>query len=157
MSAFIVGLAGGLYAHFLGILTVEMFYMDLNFISIAMFVFGGASSVTGAVAGVVVITPVTEILRDGVGGVQLGSTMVARPPKRSACVSSWASSSTRARCAVGRRRAVKGFARPQRDAPKCSPSATTAACVPPSPWGMPNALSATSVAPIVPRTMGALA
>jgi len=34
MSAFIVGLAGGLYAHFLGILTVEMFYMDLNFISI---------------------------------------------------------------------------------------------------------------------------
>jgi hypothetical protein len=38
MSAFIVGLAGGLYAHFLGILTVEMFYMDLNFISIAMFV-----------------------------------------------------------------------------------------------------------------------
>jgi hypothetical protein len=38
----------GLYAHFLGILTVEMFYMDLNFISIAVFVFGGASSVTGA-------------------------------------------------------------------------------------------------------------
>jgi ABC-type uncharacterized transport system permease subunit len=34
MSAFIVGLAGGLYAHFLGILTVEMFYTDLNFISI---------------------------------------------------------------------------------------------------------------------------
>jgi hypothetical protein len=51
-----------------------MFYTDLNFISIAMFVFGGASSVTGAVAGVVVITPVTEILRDGVAGVQLGST-----------------------------------------------------------------------------------
>jgi hypothetical protein len=40
---------------------------------------GGASSVTGAVAGVVVITPVTEILRDGVAGVQLGSTMVALP------------------------------------------------------------------------------
>jgi branched-chain amino acid transport system permease protein len=35
--------------------------------------------VTGAVAGVVVITPVTEILRDGVAGVQLGSTMVALP------------------------------------------------------------------------------
>ena len=34
---------------------------------------------TGAVAGVVVITPVTEILRDGVAGVQLGSTMVALP------------------------------------------------------------------------------
>jgi branched-chain amino acid transport system permease protein len=56
-----------------------MFCMDLNFISIAMFVFGGASSATGAVAGVVVIAPVTEILRDGVAGVQLGSTMVALP------------------------------------------------------------------------------
>jgi hypothetical protein len=56
-----------------------MFCMDLNFISIAMFVCGGASSATGAVAGVIVITPVTEILRDGVAGVQLGSTMVALP------------------------------------------------------------------------------
>jgi branched-chain amino acid transport system permease protein len=78
-SAFIVGLAGGLYAHFLGIITVNMFYLDLTFVTIAMLVIGGASSLSGAVSGVVLITVVTEVLRGGEAGIRLGSTTFTLP------------------------------------------------------------------------------
>lgn len=82
ISGFFVGLAGGLYAHFLGILTVEVFYLNLTFITIAMLVIGGSFSLTGAVVGVVLVTVVTEILRGGeagVWGVLLNSNALALP------------------------------------------------------------------------------
>jgi branched-chain amino acid transport system permease protein len=79
ISAFFVGLAGGLYAHFLGILTVEVFYLNLTFITIAMLVIGGSSTLTGAVVGVVLVTAVTEILRGGEAGILLNSSVLALP------------------------------------------------------------------------------
>src|ERR1700677_4880093 len=71
--------------------------MDLNFISIAMFVFGGASSVTGAVASVVVMTPGDRDSARWRGRRSAGlddGCAAARRPRRSACVTSRASSSS---------------------------------------------------------------
>ena len=63
LSAALVGAGGGLYAQFLGILTVDPFYLGLSFITIAMLVVGGMSSLTGAVSGVVVVTAIVQVLR----------------------------------------------------------------------------------------------
>ncbi len=63
VSAFVVGVAGALYGHFLGILTADTFYLSLTFVTLAMLVVGGVGSLTGAVTGVVVVTIVVEVLR----------------------------------------------------------------------------------------------
>jgi len=52
-----------LSGYILGILTVDPFYLDLSFITIAMLVVGGMFSLTGAVTGVVVVTAIVELLR----------------------------------------------------------------------------------------------
>jgi branched-chain amino acid transport system permease protein len=79
LSAAIVGAGGGLYAQFLGILTVDPFYLDLSFITIAMLVVGGMFSLTGAVTGVVAVTAIVELLRLLERGVSVGSTTFALP------------------------------------------------------------------------------
>jgi branched-chain amino acid transport system permease protein len=48
LSAFFVGVGGGLYAQFLGILTVDMFYLNMTIITLTMLVVGGIGSLTGA-------------------------------------------------------------------------------------------------------------
>jgi branched-chain amino acid transport system permease protein len=80
LSAALVGMGGSLYAQFLGILTVDPFYLNLSFITIAMLVVGGMASLTGAVVGVVVVTAVVEILRVFEGGIDIGGTTLALPP-----------------------------------------------------------------------------
>lgn len=79
LSAALVGLGGGLYAQFLGILTVDPFYLGLTFITIAMLVVGGMSSLTGAVIGVLAVTAVVEILRALERGVEFGNTAFSLP------------------------------------------------------------------------------
>lgn len=71
VSAFICGVSGGLYGHFLGILTADSFYLSLTFITLAMLVVGGTGSLTGAVIGVVAVTVVVEALRHMEAGVAL--------------------------------------------------------------------------------------
>ena len=63
ISAFLSGIAGVLLAHFLGTVRVETFYLDLTFLIVAMLVIGGMRSLTGAVAGALVIAALTELLR----------------------------------------------------------------------------------------------
>jgi branched-chain amino acid transport system permease protein len=63
LSAFITGMAGGMYAAFIGGLTPEAFFLPLAFLSIAMLVIGGRTSLAGAVVGTVVIAAVSELLR----------------------------------------------------------------------------------------------
>lgn len=75
LSAAVVGAGGGLYAYFLGILTVDPFYLQLCFLTIAMLVVGGMSSLTGAVSGVVFVTLVTESLR----ALERGDGFIALP------------------------------------------------------------------------------
>jgi branched-chain amino acid transport system permease protein len=79
LSAAITGMGGGLYAQFLGILTVDPFYLSLSFITIAMLVVGGQASLTGAVAGVVAVTAVVEVLRVLERGIAVGGATLALP------------------------------------------------------------------------------
>ena len=79
VSAFLSGIAGVLLAHFLGTVRVETFYLDLTFLIIAMLVIGGMRSLTGAVAGAIVITLLTELMRQAEVGITIGATTIAAP------------------------------------------------------------------------------
>lgn len=79
IGAFISGIAGVLLGHFLGTVRVETFYLDLTFLLIAMLVIGGMRSLTGAVAGAVVITLLTELLRQAEAGVTFWGRALAAP------------------------------------------------------------------------------
>ncbi len=63
VSAFFCGMAGGLFGHFLGMLTVDSFHLKMTFITLSMLVLGGMQSLTGAVVGVVVLSFVIDVLR----------------------------------------------------------------------------------------------
>ena len=80
ISAFLSGIAGVLLAHFLGIVRVEDFYLDLTFLIVAMLIIGGRGSLTGAVAGAIVIAALSELLRESEIGVQIGKETIAAPP-----------------------------------------------------------------------------
>jgi len=80
LSAFFVGVSGALYAHFLGVVIAKEFYLKLTFMSIAMLVIGGLTSLSGAVLGVVVVSSLGELLREVERGANLGFlTIPARP------------------------------------------------------------------------------
>jgi branched-chain amino acid transport system permease protein len=80
LSAAIVGIGGALWAHFLGVLTADSFYLSLSFITLSMLVVGGLGSLSGAVLGVVVVTIVVEVLRALEGGLSLGKVTLSLPP-----------------------------------------------------------------------------
>ncbi len=63
VSAFFCGMAGGLFGHFLGMLTVDSFHLKMTFITLSMLVLGGMQSLTGAIVGVVVLSFVIDVLR----------------------------------------------------------------------------------------------
>ncbi|GAB5469496.1 MAG: branched-chain amino acid ABC transporter permease [Rhodospirillales bacterium] len=79
ISAFFVGMAGGLYGHFLGLLTVDTFYLPLTFITLAMLVVGGMQSLSGAVVGTIVISFLIEFLRKLEAGFEVGSVTLDLP------------------------------------------------------------------------------
>jgi branched-chain amino acid transport system permease protein len=75
LSGGLAGLAGGLYVHMLPINT-ELVYLDLTFITLAMLVIGGATSLWGAVVGAVVVSAVDSFLAEAENGVHvLGGTL----------------------------------------------------------------------------------
>lgn len=78
-SAFLVGMGGGIYAHFLGVLTTDAFYLGLSFVTLSMLVVGGVGSLTGAVMGTVVVTIVVEVLRAAERGVTVGGSHIGLP------------------------------------------------------------------------------
>ena len=64
VSAFVTGIGGVLYVHFTATITqANLLYLNLTFITIVMLLVGGMRSLTGAVAGVVAISFVSEGLR----------------------------------------------------------------------------------------------
>src|SRR5262249_38079095 len=63
VSAFLSGIAGVLLGHFLGIVRIENFYLDLTFLIVAMLIIGGRGSLAGAVAGATIIAILTELMR----------------------------------------------------------------------------------------------
>ncbi len=79
ISAFFAGLGGVLLGHFLGTLRIESFYLDLTFLTFAMLVVGGMGSLTGAVAGVVTITALSEGLRQLETGIAIAGANFSIP------------------------------------------------------------------------------
>lgn len=63
LSAFIAGLAGGLFAHFITSFTPKAFFLTETFFVLAMLVVGGPGTVSGAVFGTVLITIIYQSLR----------------------------------------------------------------------------------------------
>jgi branched-chain amino acid transport system permease protein len=61
LSGLLAGLAGGLYVHLLP-LNTESVYLDLTFITLAMLVIGGASSLWGAVVGALAVSALDSYL-----------------------------------------------------------------------------------------------
>ncbi len=75
LSGFLAGLAGGLYVHFLPI-NVDTVYLDLTFITLAMLVIGGATSLWGAVVGALAVSAVDSVLANAENGIEvLGRTL----------------------------------------------------------------------------------
>jgi len=79
-SAFIVGVAGSLFAQYFGSLNPDSFYLNITFTALAMLVVGGLTSVSGAVLGTLAVTVALEGLRAVERGVHLGSWEVPSRP-----------------------------------------------------------------------------
>ncbi|WP_119271060.1 branched-chain amino acid ABC transporter permease [Taklimakanibacter deserti] len=79
LSAFVIGIAGALYAHFLGVVNPDAFYLGITFITLSMLVVGGMNSLSGAVLGVIVISAVIQLLRWLEKGIDLGGATLSIP------------------------------------------------------------------------------
>ena len=76
VSGALAGFAGGLLVHELGSITTEQVYLELTFLTLAMLVVGGASSLWGAVLGALAVSGLNSFLikaEDGVAAVDLPS------------------------------------------------------------------------------------
>ena len=78
LGAFFAGVGGSLYGHYLGSFSPASFYMAYTFSLISMLVIGGMQSLTGAVVGVIVVTLLSEVLRNLERGIDFGAFSV--PP-----------------------------------------------------------------------------
>lgn len=63
LSAFLMGIAGALYGHFIIAFSADEFYFAATFNIVLMLVLGGMTSVSGAVVGTIFITVLNEVLR----------------------------------------------------------------------------------------------
>ena len=75
LSGALAGFAGGLYVHYLPI-NADVVYLDLTFITLAMLVIGGMTSLWGAVVGALAVSGLDSLLAEaenGLGGVDLPS------------------------------------------------------------------------------------
>jgi branched-chain amino acid transport system permease protein len=75
LSGALAGLAGGLYVHMLGSLTADQLYLELTFLSLAMLVVGGISSLWGAVVGALAVSGLDSFLSEAEDGVGVGFTL----------------------------------------------------------------------------------
>jgi branched-chain amino acid transport system permease protein len=78
LSGALAGLAGGLYVHLLPVNT-ELLYLNLTFITLAMLVIGGVTSLWGAVVGAVVVSAVDSFLAEAENGVHVPGVSLDLP------------------------------------------------------------------------------
>jgi branched-chain amino acid transport system permease protein len=74
LSGALAGFGGGLLVHLLGSITTEQVYLDLTFITLAMLIIGGVSSLWGAVVGALLVSGLNSFLAEaekGIGDVDL--------------------------------------------------------------------------------------
>jgi branched-chain amino acid transport system permease protein len=74
LSGALAGFAGGLYVHMLGSITTDVVYLELTFITLAMLVIGGATSLWGAVIGALAVSALDSFLSQAEEGVHVGFT-----------------------------------------------------------------------------------
>jgi branched-chain amino acid transport system permease protein len=72
ISGALAGFAGGLLVHELGSITTDQVYLPLTFLTLAMLVVGGVSSLWGAVFGALLISGLNSFLNDAEQGIQIG-------------------------------------------------------------------------------------
>jgi len=72
LSGALSGFAGALYVHQIGSLTADQLYLELTFLSLAMLVVGGATSLWGAVLGALAISGLDSILGQAESGINVG-------------------------------------------------------------------------------------
>ncbi len=63
LAAFVTGVAGALWAHFITSFSPLAFYLPQTFLIISMAIIGGSASVSGAVVGAVAVTAIFEGVR----------------------------------------------------------------------------------------------
>jgi branched-chain amino acid transport system permease protein len=74
-SGALAGFAGGLLVHLLGSITTEQVYLELTFITLAMLVVGGLTSLWGAVVGALAVSALDSFLTESEQGVKIGVTI----------------------------------------------------------------------------------
>ena len=75
LSGALAGFAGGLYVHMLGSITTEQVYLELTFLTLAMLVVGGVTSLWGAVVGALAVSGLDALLGNAESGVHVGVTL----------------------------------------------------------------------------------
>jgi branched-chain amino acid transport system permease protein len=79
LSGAMAGVAGAMYGHYAGALSVRDFYLGFTFTTLAMLVIGGTGSVWGAVVGTVVVAGIGQVLLMLEQGLSLGTLVVTVP------------------------------------------------------------------------------
>lgn len=79
LSGAVMGMGGALFAHSIGVVTPDTFYLTLTFTTLSMLVVGGMGSLSGAVLGVVILSSLIQILRWLEAGVPIGSSTLSIP------------------------------------------------------------------------------
>jgi len=72
LSGALSGFAGALYVHMIGSLTADQLYLELTFLTLAMLVVGGLTSLWGAVIGALVVSGVDSFLGQAESGIHVG-------------------------------------------------------------------------------------
>lgn len=75
LSGALAGFSGALYVHMLGSITTEQVYLELTFVTLAMLVVGGVTSLWGAVVGALAVSGLDSFLARAEDGVSLGVTL----------------------------------------------------------------------------------
>jgi branched-chain amino acid transport system permease protein len=75
MSGALAGLAGAMLVHLLGSITTEQVYLELTFLTLAMLVIGGLTSLWGAVVGALVVSALDSFLIEAEQGVDVGISL----------------------------------------------------------------------------------
>ena len=72
LSGALAGFSGALYVHMLGSILASSVYLDLTFLTLAMLVVGGATSLWGATVGALLVSGLDSFLSQAEAGVDVG-------------------------------------------------------------------------------------
>ena len=80
ISGFVLGVGGALFVQLQGTASPDAFFLSITFLTIAMLVVGGTTSLAGAVVGAIVLSAVSELLRRVEAGVDIAGMHIGSRP-----------------------------------------------------------------------------